>query len=64
MIKVDRTVIAGQGLQEFEKTVRTTGPEKTAGPADKVQISEDGKRKHILFQIQARISGPGSGKSD
>ncbi|MBE7414786.1 MAG: hypothetical protein HS130_06000 [Deltaproteobacteria bacterium] len=59
MIKVDRTVIAGMGLPELEKGVRKE-PEKSTGAVDKVHISEDGKRKHILSQIQARISGQGT----
>lgn len=61
MIKVDRTVIAGLGLPELEKGARKE-PEKSAGAVDKVHISEDGKRKHILSQIQARISGQGPDK--
>ncbi|MBW7956386.1 MAG: hypothetical protein H3C68_00710 [Deltaproteobacteria bacterium] len=61
MIKVDRTVITGLGLPEMEKGVRKE-PEKTAAAVDKVDISEDGKRKHILSQIQARISGQVSGR--
>lgn len=58
MIKVDWTVIAGQGLTEAEKAVRKE-PAKAPETADRVHISEDGKRKHILSQIQARISGKG-----
>lgn len=60
MIKVDRTVISGQGLTETEAVRKE--PPKTSEKADRVHISEDGKRKYILSQIQARISGHGSGK--
>jgi len=45
-------------LTEAEKAVRKE-PAKAPETADRVHISEDGKRKHILSQIQARISGKG-----